>query len=153
MKDISTRSVRFTWNRKLQKIWKKGSNMFNSKISFNLFIPYIRWGLHSIKDISFIMYPTSITEVEYEEVPEYEFSKVIINYPLNSTKILNFLFEVKVILKLISLKLYIISSSYRILVVPLAWFWGSQFLRFLLIWINFLSTLYQSNESFNVFPA
>ena len=72
--------------------------MFNSKISFNLFIPYIRWGLNPIKDISFIMYPTSITEVEYEEVPEYEFSKVIINYPLNFTKIENFLFEVKVIL-------------------------------------------------------
>ena len=72
--------------------------MFNSKISFNLFIPYIRWGLNPIKDISFIMYPTSITEVEYEEVPEYEFSKVIINYPLNFTKIENFLFGVKVIL-------------------------------------------------------
>merc|ERR1711915_415977 len=30
-----------------------------------------------MKDISFIMYPTSVTEVEYEEVPEYEFSKLL----------------------------------------------------------------------------
>ena len=30
-----------------------------------------------MKDVSFIMYPTSITEVEYEEVPEYEFSKLL----------------------------------------------------------------------------
>ena len=29
-----------------------------------------------MKDVSFIMYPTSITEVEYEEVPEYEVSMI-----------------------------------------------------------------------------
>ena len=31
----------------------------------------------AIQEVSFIMYPTSITEVEYEEVPEYEISKLL----------------------------------------------------------------------------